>query len=103
MVGTASAVVSDVIECARTLGRNIPFIWNDEQASLADCKDSVRSFFVRAKDSSKDEAKSLFGDVTEVDAAAGEYAFITSKMSERSFDDKIVKLTGVINIIRVED
>ena len=100
---TASAVVSDVIECARTLGRNIPFIWNDEQASLADCKDSVRSFFVRVKDSSKDEAKSLFGDVTEVDAAAGEYAFITSKMSERSFDDKIVKLTGVINIIRVED
>ena len=100
---TASAVVSDVIECARTLGRNIPFIWNDEQASLADCKDSVRSFFVRVKDSSKDEAKSLFGDVTEVDAVAGEYAFITSKMSERSFDDKIVKLTGVINIIRVED
>ncbi len=103
MLPTASAVVSDVVECAKNIGRNISFTWTDEKAALADTKNTVRSFFVRVKENFKADAKALFGDMTEVDAKDGEYAFITAEMSEREFDDKIVKLEGVLNIIRVEE
>ena len=103
MLPTASAVVSDVVECARNMGRNISFAWSDEKAPLADFKDNERSFFVRIKQNAKDEAKEMFADAKEVEATAGEYAFVTAKMSEREFDDKIVKLSDVINIIRIEE
>ena len=103
MLPTASAVVSDVVECAKNIGRNISFTWTDEKAVLADAKNTVRSFFVRVKENFTADAKVLFGDMTEVDAKDGEYAFITAEMSEREFDDKIVKLEGVLNIIRVEE
>ncbi|MCR4750212.1 MAG: homoserine dehydrogenase [Lachnospiraceae bacterium] len=103
MLPTASAVVSDVVECAKNIGRNISFTWTDEKAVLADAKNTVRSFFVRVKENFTADAKALFGDMTEVDAKDGEYAFITAEMSEREFDDKIVKLEGVLNIIRVEE
>ena len=103
MLPTASAVVSDVVECAKNIGRNISFTWTDEKAVLADAKNTVRSFFVRVKENFTADAKALFGDMTEVDAKDGEYAFITAETSEREFDDKIVKLEGVLNIIRVEE
>jgi homoserine dehydrogenase len=103
MLPTASAVVSDVVECARNMGRNISFAWSDEKAPLADFKDNERSFFVRIKQNAKDEAKEMFADAKEVEATVGEYAFVTAKMSEREFDDKIVKLSDVINIIRIEE
>ena len=103
MLPTASAVVSDVVECAKNIGRNISFTWTDEKAVLADAKNTVRSFFVRVKENFTADAKALFGDITEVDAKDGEYAFITAETSEREFDDKIVKLEGVLNIIRVEE
>ncbi|MCR4866607.1 MAG: homoserine dehydrogenase [Lachnospiraceae bacterium] len=103
MLPTASAVVSDVVECARNMGRNISFAWSDEKAPLADFKDNERSFFVRIKQNAKDEAKEMFADAKEVEGVSGEYAFVTAKMSEREFDDKIVKLSDVINIIRIEE
>ena len=45
---TASAVVSDVIECARNQGRFLPCFWDAEDAALADISELKRRFFVRA-------------------------------------------------------
>ena len=49
---TASAVVGDVIECARNQGRFLPCFWSAEKAELADISGLERSFFVRAVETS---------------------------------------------------
>ena len=46
---TASAVVSDVIDCARHQGKVIMCFWDKEEVKLVDTRESVRSFFIRAK------------------------------------------------------
>ena len=99
---TASAVVSDAIECARNLGRTLACVWKDEKMTLSDRKDKEREFFVRVDAAQKDNALSLFEGSDDVSLDDNEFAFITPKMSERAFDDKIVRLDKVKSVIRVE-
>ena len=99
---TASAVVSDAIECARNLGRTLPCVWKDEKMILSDMKSSEREFFVRTDASVKDAALSLFEGLSDVSIDESEFAFVTAKMSERAFDDKIVRIDKVKSVIRVE-
>ena len=70
--------------------------------TLSDRKDKEREFFVRVDAAQKDNALSLFEGSNDVSLDAGEFAFITPKMSERAFDDKIVRLDKVKSVIRVE-
>lgn len=44
---TASAVVSDVIDCARHQGKVIMCFWDKEEVKLADIGEAERSFFIR--------------------------------------------------------
>ena len=99
---TASAVVSDAIECARNLGRTLDCVWKDEKKTLADRKNKEREFFVRTDAAQKDNALSFFDGLSDVSIDSNEFAFITPKMSEREFDDKIVRLDKVKSVIRVE-
>ncbi len=99
---TASAVVSDAIECARNLGRTLDCVWKDEKKTLADRKNKEREFFVRTDAAQKDNALSFFEGLSDVSIDSDEFAFITPKMSEREFDDKIVRLDKVKSVIRVE-
>ncbi len=46
---TASAVVADVIDCARHQGESLGCFWDQEEAHLADVLDTKRRFFVRVK------------------------------------------------------
>jgi len=41
-LATASAVVADVIECAKTLGSNVPVLWDAEELAIADNDDCAR-------------------------------------------------------------
>ena len=99
---TASAVVSDAIECARNLGRTLDCVWKDEKKTLADRKNKEREFFVRTDAAQKENALSFFEGLSDVSIDSNEFAFITPKMSEREFDDKIVRLDKVKSVIRVE-
>ena len=54
---TASAVVSDVIECARNQGRTISCRWEAGSAELADIAETEYSYFVRVKASARAEAE----------------------------------------------
>ena len=100
---TASAVVSDVIDCARHLGKNIMCFWDEDDMEVMDIADTKRRFFVRVKSSEKDKAISAFGDIEEVDAQIPEeFAFITPVIAEREFDEKIAGAGGCINRIRME-
>lgn len=101
---TASAVVGDVIECARNLGNTLKCYWADEKMELVGKEDVKRAFFVRVGKADTDKIFELFGDVEKVELKeyADEFAFVTKVMTEREFDEKSGKLSAMITRIRME-
>ena len=95
---TASAVVADVIECAREK----KFVDNGltgAEIKLNDINDRAFKFFVRV--SNKEDALKRFSNVQEIAANFNdEFAFITDLMSGREFDEKISGL-DVKNSLRL--
>lgn len=102
---TASAVVSDVVDEVKHMGKNIMASLDAEALPIGDFRDAVNRFFIRvsADAITKDEIQKLFGDVTYVTAEGvdGELAFITSSMTEGSFADITAKIDKIFSIIRV--
>ncbi len=103
---TASAVVADVIDATKHQGKNIMTIWSSKKLALADQKEYESAFFVRVPEAEEAKAKEVFGDVEEVKLQAssgvmGEFAFVTKKMSEKTFEEKAARVT-VLNRIRTE-
>lgn len=97
---TASAVVSDVVEMTKHTHVNIFIDWKDEKVELLNYEDMSNQFFVRTS-SAKEEIEETFGKVTYItDVVDGEYGFVTKKMSERDFEEK-VKNIQMINRIRL--
>ncbi len=104
-LATASAVVGDVVELAKNVGKHLPCDWVDEVVELKDKPLSERRFFVRVSADAKETASKLFDIDCELNAGFGdEYAFVTKKMSEKDFESKKAELADlVINYIRMED
>ncbi len=109
---TASAVVADVIDCARHTVRRKLFGWDDSIADyVVNYLDIKHPFFVRAKaadiEAAKQSVSALFGDVqylTYEGAAADEIGFITNTVAQREFDEKIAKADFEVgSVIRVTD
>ena len=101
---TASAVVSDIIDCVKHLGKTVFCFWDKEELTLSSMDDSVKRFFVRVKDADFAKAKEVFGDVEEIDARiAGEKGFFTQAMSEKAFKEKSAQVGEIISRIRVEE
>ena len=101
---TASAVVSDIIDCVKHLGKTVFCFWDKEELTLSSMDDSVKRFFVRVKDADFAKAKEVFGDVEEIDAQiAGEKGFVTQAMSEKAFKEKSAQVGEIISRIRVEE
>ena len=96
---TASAVVGDVVEAAKTLGTTVPIEWSQEKTELAPMKEFTCRFFVRVKEDEQ-EVRKIFPDIQPVTAegVSGEFAFLTEKMSEGEFDEKIGGLTLIHSI-----
>ena len=100
---TASAVVSDVIECARNIGKNVFCFWNPEKLELASNEDAKRKFFVRVASTDVAEIEKVFGKVFVINAGVdGETGFITEVMSEKEYKEKADKL-AVVRMVRVEE
>lgn len=98
---TASAVVSDVVDCARHIGKIITCFWDAEDVKLTNVDEVERAFFVRVAKAKEQAAKETFGDVKEITAGVdGEFAFVTGRMSEKEFNEKAEKV-GVISRIRL--
>ncbi|WP_035767436.1 homoserine dehydrogenase [Butyrivibrio sp. NC2002] len=100
---TASAVVADVIDIVKHKGKHIDWNLKNVEATVASKDDDVRSFFVRADEAAKDKAKELFEGLSEVscDSVKGEFAFITSEITEKEFEAKYKELTGAKSYIRM--
>lgn len=101
---TASAVVSDVVDCARHMGKTIMCFWDAEDVKLADIDTVGRKFFVRAGAADSAKVKELFGAVQEVwlTELPDEFAFITEEMTEKEFREKAGELSDLRSRIRIE-
>lgn len=99
---TASAVVADVVDMAKHLGKNIPIVWSSNKLELADYKNASSAFFVRTR-KDETEVKTVFGDVSFVKAegVTGETGFVTKEMPEKEYEEKAEKLGGIVQMIRV--
>ncbi|MDE6892746.1 MAG: homoserine dehydrogenase [Lachnospiraceae bacterium] len=99
---TASAVVSDVVDCARHIGKVIMCFWDAEEVALTGIEKTSRRFFVRVPAEKEAEALHIFGGVSVIEAQVpGEVGFITDPMTEAEFNEKAEK-AGIISRIRVE-
>ena len=99
---TASAVVSDVVDCARHIGKVIMCFWDDEDVKVSDVSEARRAFFVRVDMAKEKEAIDTFKSVRVIEAdVEGEFAFVTDVMSEKEFNEKADEV-GIISRIRME-
>ncbi len=90
---TASAVVADVIELAKHIGKHIELEWKKQKLELADYRQQATRFFVRTS-SGREAVQKAFGEVTfiELPEAAGEIGFITADMKEADYEAKAARL-----------
>lgn len=99
---TASAVVSDVVDCARHQGKTIMCFWDEERVKVTDIGLAKRKFFVRVSADKREAAMAAFGALAEINVGiTEEFAFMTQIMSEKEFAENIEKLGGCINRIRI--
>lgn len=110
---TASAVVADVIDCAKHLKRKKLFGWgNSEEGYVADYRDMQTAIYVRAQagqpEAAVQAARDAFGDVTLLrceDAPEDEIAFMTPWDTERALQAKLAGLSEIApqSVIRITD
>lgn len=105
---TASAVVSDVVDEVKHMGKNIMQIWEPGKLELGSFDEWKHKFLVRIQsadidDVNMDDVKEAFGDVLYIKAPGveNETAFVTTPMEEGKFKEAIQKFSGVINTVRV--
>lgn len=110
---TASAVVADVIDCARHMTSKKFFGWQDsEDGYVADYLETDSTFYIRM--TADDAAAALvqiskaFGEVTmlaRADAPDGEFAFVTKALSEKELAEKLPEITlaNAESVIRITD
>jgi homoserine dehydrogenase len=102
-LATASAVVSDVIDCAKHIGKHLYVKWDEEKLEISPIDGAVRRFFVRVSSSDKAKIKDIFGDVKLMTGVVeGECGFVTSEMSEADYKKKAAKFGNILSMIRVD-
>ena len=103
---TASAVVADVVDEAKNLHENIATNWSNEPMKLTPMEETEGRFFVRVKGVTEAQAEAAFGklQIVKVASLPDEFGFITERMKQKEYKEKISKLNGeVIAMIRVKD
>ena len=101
---TASAVVSDVIDCARHPGRVIMCFWEQENVRLADVSLEERSFFIRARAGFQKEIEEAFpgGRLLCLEGREQDFGYFTPVMREKDFTGKYEALADrVLGRIRL--
>lgn len=103
---TASAVIADIIEAMKEPKAHVDMGWDDNQLKIEDSKDLTFRYFVRIKGIAaerKGEAEAVFGkvEVTELEHM-DEFAVLTEAMTEREYQDRAKRLSGIRQRIRAE-
>ena len=102
---TASAVVADVVECARHLQKTVGCLWEEGEAKVADFDSQEGRFFVRVLKKARADVEKVFGAVVPVvlDSASEEFAFVTESMQEAEFEKCREQIFGFVKKIRIKD
>lgn len=103
---TASAVVGDIIDCARHLNKTVMTSWTSKELEMINVKEVEHRFFVRTQGSAAENkvaVQEIFGpiQILEIPEISGEFGFITDKMTEGEFEEKASHLSKVISRIRI--
>lgn len=101
---TASAVVSDVIECARNIGRNVDCSWSGEVLKIADSMKESYQYFVRVGEEEAQSAEKAFKGAERVayeGAPSSEAAFVTAPMTEEEYACAVKDMKAVKQCIRL--
>ena len=103
---TASAVVSDIVDEAKHLHCCMAEPWDEEHLPLMSINDVENRFFVRMKGTLVDNlcrVEKVFGKVQalSVPELPDEFAFITEKMTEGCYKEKVAQFDNVLSMIRV--
>ena len=103
---TASAVVGDVIECAKTLGTNLKCVWTDKKAVLGKADAFSQKYFVRISGKAaekKTDVEAAFGNVrfVECESIQNEFAVVTDVMTEADYKMAVENIDGVMGMIRM--
>lgn len=102
-LATASAVVADVLDCAKHIGKNLDTKWDDEKLEISPIDSAIRRFFVRVSGTDETKIKEAFGEGTFLrDVVEGECGFITGEMSEAQYRESAAKAGNVITMIRMD-
>ena len=82
---TASAVVADVVDCARNLGHPVMRFWDKEDVKLADVAETEVKYFVRAKKDALADVENAFpgGKVLSVEGRTEDVGYFTEMMKEK--------------------
>ncbi len=110
---TASAVVADVIDCAKHVEKKKLFGWDDSSDDyIADCLDNKTALYIRARAEScslaAEAAKKVFGEIrllTRENAPDDELAFVTPEATERELRTRLETLHVIepLSVIRISD
>lgn len=98
---TASAVVADILDCAKHFNcekHNIK--WETENDIFADFNSKSSSFFVRCH-ADKEDILKTFEKAEFVDGLNNENAFIIKNITKNELDEKASKLNNVISILKI--
>ena len=96
------AVVADVVDCARHIGKCITILWDDDKVELTDANKYKCAYFVRVNADNKAKAEEVFKITKTVDAGVdGEFAFVTEVMDNTEYEAAAAKCGSVINRIRL--
>ena len=102
-LATASAVVADVLDCARHIGKHLDIKWEDTKLEISPIDGAVRKFFVRTSTTDAGQIKAVFGEVEMISGVIdGECGFVTEEMSESAYKEKAAKFGNILSMIRVD-
>ena len=88
-LATASAVVADVLDCARHIGKHLDIKWEEEKLEISPIDGAMRKFFVRVSLTDEEQIKKVFGEVEMLTGVAdGECGFVTEEMTEAAYKRK---------------
>ena len=102
-LATASAVVADVLDCARHIGKHLDIKWEEEKLEISPIDGAMRKFFVRVSLTDEEQIKKVFGEVEMLTGVAdGECGFVTEEMTEAAYKEKVMEFGSVLSMIRVD-
>ncbi len=96
-LATASAVVADVIDCARNMGRTLPCYWEAKDAVVISVDDVERSFFLRVEASAAAAVEAAFPGARKLTVTGrADVAYLTHDVSEKACAEKCEALGAAL-------